>query len=190
MDLHGCLSKESQVWTYLRHLKESGAAVSRATSLLEAVRFSHFTMRVDDALEVMESLRIRGLASQLYISKRPWQPSDVLTVAEVEFLHECFVDPKRSDIDRVIVGHMLHDLYARARHSDLLSVTNAFLDEDGAFFEVGATIHKGARNMDTKAKLLPVVLRRLESEEATGQESTSSSESVLGWRCLWIAHCQ
>lgn len=138
--IHGCLFKESQVWAYLHHLKESGAP--RATSLLEAVRFSHFTMRVDGALSV-ESLRIRGLAFQLYISKRPWRPSDVLTVAEVEFLHECFVDPKRSDIDRVIVGHMLHLLYARARHSDLLAVTNAVLDEDGAFLEVGPRSTKG-----------------------------------------------
>lgn len=149
--------QEHLVWAYLRSLKESGAPASRATSLLEAIRFCHYTMRVDGALEVMDSLRVSGLAAQLYISKKPWRPSDVFYVSEVEFMHECFSDPRRSDIDRVIIGHMLHLLYARARHSDLLAVTNAFLDEDGAFLEVGAAIHKGARNLDTKAKLLPVV---------------------------------
>ena len=149
--------KESMVWAYLRNMREMKAPASRATSFLEAVRFCHFTMHTDGAAEVMDSLRVKGLASQLYICKKPWRPSDTLTVSEVEFLHECLVDPKRSDIDKVIVGHMLHLLYGRARHSDLLAVTHGFLDEEEAFLEVGAAVHKGARNMDTKAKLLPIV---------------------------------
>ena len=149
--------KEHMVWAYLRHLKDTKAPASRATSLLESIRFCHFTMRVEGATEVMDSLRVRGLAAQLYINKKPWRPSDVFTVSEIEFLHECFADSGRSDVNRVIVGHLLHLLYARARHSDLLAVTDCFLDEEGAFFEVGTTIHKSARNMDTKSKLLPVV---------------------------------
>ena len=149
--------KESLVWSYLRNMRDVKAPASRATSFLEAVRFCHYTMHTDGALDVMDSLRVKGLAAQLYICKKPWRPSDVLTVAEVEFLHECLLDPKRSDVDRVIVGHLLHLLYGRARHSDLLAVTHGFLDEEDTFLEVGAAVHKGARNMDTKAKLLPIV---------------------------------
>ena len=46
-------------------------------------------LKVDGALE---NLRIKGLAAQLYANKKPWHPSDVLTVNEVEFLHHCFKD--------------------------------------------------------------------------------------------------
>ena len=149
--------QETRVWSYVRHLREIKAPASRAVSLLESVRFCHYTLRVDGALEVLESLRIKGLAAQLFSSKRPWKPSDVLTVNEVEFLHHCFNDQTRSEIDRIFIGHMLHMLYARARFSDLLSVTDLFLDEDEMFFEVSATLHKGARSMDARSKLLPIV---------------------------------
>ena len=145
------------MWSYIRHLRETQAPASRAVSLLESIRFCHFTMGVDGAQSVLESLRVKGLASQLYASKKPWKPSDVLSVSDVEFLHHCFMDGTRSDVDRVIIGHFLHLLYARARFSDMLSVTGCFLDEEGAFLEVSATLHKGAKSMDSKSRLLPIV---------------------------------
>ena len=149
--------QEARVWNYVRFLRETKAPASRAVSLIESIRFCHHMLRVDGALEVLESLRVRGLAAQLFASKRPWKPSDVLTLNEVEFLHHCFSDTTRREVDRIFVGHLLHMLYARARFSDLLSVTDLFLDEDEAFFEVSATLHKGARSMDARSKLLPIV---------------------------------
>eukprot|EP00435_Cladocopium_sp_Y103_P033182 s3258_g8.t1 len=148
---------EQRVWAYMRHLRESKAPASRAVSLLESIRFCHFTMKIDGAQSVLESLRVKGLASQLYANKKPWRPSDVLSFSDVEFLHHCFMDRTRSDVDRIIVGHFLHLLYARARFSDLFSVTDCFLDDEGAFLEVSATLHKGAKSMDSKSRLLPIV---------------------------------
>ena len=87
-------------------------------------------------------------------------PSDVLSVSEVEFLHHCFMDVNLCDVDRIfvgVVGHLLHMLYARARFSDMLAVTDLFIDDEGAFIEVSATLHKGARSMDARSKLLPIV---------------------------------
>eukprot|EP00435_Cladocopium_sp_Y103_P066376 s126_g28.t1 len=138
-------------------LRENKAPASRAVSLLESIRFCHYTMRIEGALAVLESLRLKGLAAQLYATKRPWRPSDVLTLSDVEFLHQCFCDKSRSSIDRIFIGHALHLLYGRARFSDLLAITECFLDEDWAFLEVSATLHKGARSMDSKSKLLPIV---------------------------------
>ena len=63
----------------------------------------------------------------------------------------------RCDVDRIFVGHLLHLLYARARFSDLLAATELFLDEEEAYLELGTTLHKGARSMDARSKLLPIV---------------------------------
>ena len=149
--------QETRVWNYVRFLRETKASASRAVSLLESIRFCFYVLKVDGSQDVLDSLRIKGLAAQLYSCKQPWRPSDVLSVNDVEFLHFCFDDTERSDVDRIFIGHLLHMLYARARFSDLLSVTELFLDEEEAFLEVQATLHKGARAMDTKSKLLPIV---------------------------------
>lgn len=151
--------QEHRVWSYIRSLRETNAPASRAVSLLESIRFCHYTLRVDGSLDILESLRVKGLASQLFASKKPWRPSDVLTVNDVEFLHHSFMDSTKSDIDRVFIGHLLHMLYARARSrfSDLLAVTDLFLDSEEAFLEVNAALHKGARSLDAKSKLLPIV---------------------------------
>ena len=149
--------REQHVWSYIRFLRESKAPASRAVSLLESIRFCHYMLKVDGSMEILESLRVRGLASQLFANKKPWRPSDVLTVNDVEFLHHSFMDSTKSDIDRVFIGHLLHMLYARARFSDLLAVSDLFLDSEDAFLEVNAALHKGARSLDAKSKLLPIV---------------------------------
>ena len=148
---------EQRVWEYMRFLRETKAPAPRAVSLLESVRFCHHLLKVDGAHETLDSLRVKGLAAQLYASKKPWHPSDVLSVSEVEFLHHCFMDVSLCDVDRIFVGDLLHMLYARARFSDLLSVTDLFIDDENAFMEVSATLHKGARSMDARSKLLPIV---------------------------------
>lgn len=56
-----------------------------------------------------------------------------------------------------MLGHILHLLYSRSRFSDLLSVVRATLDDEGGYFEVEASIHKGSRLAETKSMLLPVV---------------------------------
>ena len=168
--------REQRVWAYIRSLRETKAPASRAVSLLESIRFCHFTMRVDGAQEALDSLRIKGLAAQLFATKKPWKPSDVLTVSDVEFLHWCFMDESRCEVDRIFVGHLLHMLYSRARFSDLLATTELFLDEEGAFLELGTTLHKGARSMDARSKLLPIVA------PAVGIKSENWAKTYLALR--------
>ena len=148
---------EKAVWAYFKALKLEKAPATRATSLLEALRFCFFVFRVDGCEETLSSLRVRGLAAQLYASKRPWRPADPFTVSDVQFLHKAMMDERRSLIDRVFVGHLIHMIYARARFSDLLAAVNCELDEEQMFLELQATVHKGSRTAVTKAMLLPVV---------------------------------
>eukprot|EP00435_Cladocopium_sp_Y103_P011851 s5736_g3.t1 len=148
---------EANVWLYLQHLRATQAAATRATSVIEALRFSHFVLQIDGTDAVLTSLRLRGLASQLFAMKKPWAPADVLTLKEVLFLHSAMKDESRSLTDRVIIGHLLHLLYSRSRWSDLLAVRNVYLDETGTYLEAMAAVHKGAKSCDTKSRLLPIV---------------------------------
>lgn len=149
--------EEKAVWAYFKALKLEKAPATRATSLLEALRFCFFVFRVDGCEETLSSLRVRGLAAQLYATKRPWRPADPFTVSDVQFLHRAMLDEKRSMIDRVFIGHLIHMVYARARFSDLLAAVNCELDEENMFLELQASVHKGSRTAVTKAMLLPVV---------------------------------
>eukprot|EP00435_Cladocopium_sp_Y103_P068717 s1151_g32.t1 len=148
---------ERLVWLYFKAMKEEKSPATRATSFLEAVRFCHFVFRIDGCSSVLESLRVRGLAQQLYAHKRPWRPADALQVSEVVLLHRLLLDPNRSKIDRIFIGHILHMVYSRSRFSDLLAVTECMLDEEKMYFELYASVHKGARSSEAKAMLLPVV---------------------------------
>ena len=148
---------EQHVWQYLLHLRDTKGPASRATSLIEAVRFGWFVLRLVGSEEVLKSLRLKGLASQMYLQKRPWRPADTLSITEVVRLHKALHDVDRCLTDRVFCGHLLHLLYARSRWSDMLSMRNVYIDEQGAFIEAETAIHKGARGYDTKSKLLPVV---------------------------------
>ena len=148
---------ELEVWTYLNELRRSSAAATRATSLLEAIRFSFFILQVTGAKEVLESRRVKGIAAQMFASKRPWKPADAFTTAQVVALHKAFEDTANNLTDRVILGHILHLLYSRSRFADLLAVEHLMLDDEKMYFELEATYHKGARSADSRAKLLPIV---------------------------------
>ena len=148
---------EQKVWKYLLHLKKSNGAPTRATSFLEAVRFVHFILGVEGALDTLSSARVKGLAAQLFAAKRPWRPSDPLTTEQVLALHSMLDSEDANLVDRVFCGHLLHMVYSRSRFSDLLAVERLFLDSDGMFLEAEAKLHKGSRSADTRARLLPIV---------------------------------
>ena len=148
---------EFLAWEYVRHLKSSQAAPTRASSFMEGCRFCWYILGVDGANAIETSLRVKGMSAQLKATKRPWLPADCLTVAEVESLHHCLEDSTRRVVDRLLAGHLLHLLYARCRWSDLLAVQNLELDSDIKYLELETQVHKGAKSTDMKSKLLPIV---------------------------------
>ena len=149
--------REAQAWQYIRHLKAVGAPATKATSFMEAVRFCWYIIGMDGGDEIQSSLRAKGLASQLFITKRPWRPADLLTIKEVLQLHAFLESDDRNLIDKVMVGHLLHLLYVRARWSDLFAVRNGMVDVQHTYFELETQVHKSAKGADSKSKLLPLV---------------------------------
>lgn len=148
---------ERVVWKYLQHLQRSGAAATKASSLLNSIRFGHFLLKLDGAESVLSSMRLRGLSSQLFTGKKPWRPSDPLTVRQVIRVHQLLENPEANLTDRVFAGHILHLAYSRSRWSDLLAVGRVHLDEPCAYLEAEAWVHKTAKTSETKSKLLPIV---------------------------------
>lgn len=149
--------KERDAWEYVRYLDYHEAAPTKASSFVEACRFCWYILGLSGCDAVEHSLRVRGLTSQLHCRKRPWRPADVLTTAEVMRLHAVLMDSSQALADRVVCGHLLHLLYSRSRWSDLVNVANLYIDPDQRYIELDARSHKGARNCDTKSRLLPVV---------------------------------
>jgi len=148
---------ELRVWQYVQWLKSSKAAPTKASSLLEALRFSWFLLGVSGADEAEKSLRVKGISAQLKASKRPWRPADVFTLQEVLKLHSILEDCNEHLGDRVMTGHILHLIYSRSRWSDLCHVTNLYIDHDQRFLELTTRDHKGARSAELKSRLLPLV---------------------------------
>ena len=149
--------KESEVWQYVRHLQSSNAAPTRASSLLEAMRFAWFILGVDGCDEAERSLRVKGTSAQMRASKQPWRPADILTIDEVKKLHSVLDNEEAALGDRIITGHMLHLLYSRSRWSDLANVSGLYLDLEERYLEVVTRCHKGAKSSELKSKLLPIV---------------------------------
>lgn len=159
--VHGQLTwipqRERDAWDYVKWLDNHSAAPTKASSFVEACRFAWYILGVSGADGVEHSLRIRGLTAQLHCRKRPWRPADVLSTGEVTILHEVLASESRPLADRVVCGHMLHVLYSRSRWSDMANVRNLFVDADQQYVELDSLSHKGARNADSKSKLLPIV---------------------------------
>ena len=148
---------EMRVWQYVQYLKQTGAAPTKATSLLEAMRFAWYLLGVHGADEAERSLRVKGISAQMKASKRPWRPADLFTLDEVVKLHSILENPSVCIGDRVMTGHILHLIYSRSRWSDLCNVSNLYVDHEQRFLELATRDHKGARSAELKSKLLPLV---------------------------------
>lgn len=148
---------EGKAWAYVKSLKECAAPATKASTFIEACRFSWYILGLDGTGDVEASLRVRGVSAQMKAKKRPWSPADVLTILEVRKLHTVLEDEAIHKIDRLFCGHALHLLYSRSRWSDLVGVQHVFVDEDNAFLELKTQHHKGAVSAEMKSRLLPII---------------------------------
>ena len=78
---------EADAWSYVQHLKESGAAPTTATSFVQSLRFCHHTLGLSGALTAADTRRIGGSAELQLALKPPARQTRPLTVTEVRRLH-------------------------------------------------------------------------------------------------------
>ena len=119
---HGVPFQEKAVWTYIKHLLSTGAAPTRATSFIQALRFARFVLQVDGAQECLDSRRIIGQAELMLSKKPPTRQARPLTVREVVRLHEIAIAPGEPLVNRVAATHFLLMIYGRCRNSGLVHI--------------------------------------------------------------------
>lgn len=114
--------EEALVWDYFLYLRGQSRMSLRgytaASTFLESVRFSKFTLGFFQTESILESKRLLGFAA---VEKRTKGPSKQAPAMELEHLTRLHETLERADnnIDRLGAGVMLVCVYARARWSDL-----------------------------------------------------------------------
>ena len=151
---------EADVWRYIMEQPATGSSASRSHSLVQALRFAHYVMGFDHALECANSRRVVG-QSQLQLSmKAPTRQARPLTVLEVKKLHSIADGSEHSAVDKCVASTLLLMMYGRCRVSDANYVHEVLHDTSGetGFLEVTTRFHKSARTAQQKALLLPILV--------------------------------
>ena len=190
-DSRDFLSEES-VWRFFQQLKSEGAAKTRCSGVLSALRFLHHVVGVQ-VHSVIASRRLVGLAEVLGCDGKPVVQASELTVEQVRHLHHLLEADSTDPLDRYCIAYLLVALYARARHSDLCSVFSCTSNFEGArgFLEFSLRGHKAAKSVALKNQLLPVLVpatsvvgrpwlsRACKAFEAVGQDISMVRDGPL-----------
>ena len=165
LDVHDPIARsrlsEAQVWSFVQFLKETSAPASKASSVLSAFRFAHFVLGFKVS-SIIESKRIGGATQQQLVNLRKLRQAKDLTVSQILELHARLESGSLHKFDRALLASLLIRLYTRARPSDFLFIESVEVDcPPGAdypllVFEVSQ--HKGARKVQLKTLLLPILV--------------------------------
>ena len=178
----GCL-EESVIWTYMVHLRRSGAAASRGSGFLSALRFLHHVLGFS-LEEVLRSRRVCGLAEQMSTGVHWLRQAEALTLGEVRRLHAILDDRGAHSFDRALAARCLIALYGRCRNSDLSDIQwieHEFSDSAG-YLVLYLGLHKSNKAAARSKKLLPVLIPAV---GITGQQWVSQAIAVLKSLSLW-----
>ena len=142
-------------------------------SFLSSVGFAKFVVGLNPADPVLLSGRVRGLAAQTYMEKRPLRQREPLLVGEVSRLEEIVTDEARARPDRVAGGYFLFLVYGRARYSDGQRVVRLRLSSCCKHLEAEVERSKSSMTLERKTRLLPI---------------TANAEGLKGmqWGRLWF----
>ena len=148
---------EPILYNHMCFLREEGAAPTRASHLLEALRFFDASLKFQKTdIKTVISMRVHGASHALYVKKRKLQQAKQFSVEAVQCLESLCV----SEIDEprtLISGAVLFCIFACARWSDMARLENVWIDEfDGLVLVEGETSRsKTSRTKEAKARLLP-----------------------------------
>ena len=152
--------EEQHVWAYFSWLKEVGAAATRASSCLSAIRFGVHVLGMETLVPCLSSRRLTGLAEILLAGKPLLKQAAPLTVNQVLLIHKALNDVNKHPYDRAFSAYCLIALYGRCRHSDLQCIHSVKLDvgQGCSFLEITTSNHKTGRSAEKKSKLLPILI--------------------------------
>ena len=114
---------EQAIFSYVRHLIQTGAPPTRAKRFRETVAFCNGTLGARGAEEVLASSRIKGAAIRAYGEKRLLKKRDPLKHRWVDILEAITTGPT-PDVSKVFAGFVCFVLHSRARWFDALHITS------------------------------------------------------------------
>ncbi|CAL1152867.1 unnamed protein product, partial [Cladocopium goreaui] len=166
------VGRETMLYKYICHLRDSGAGSTTPSQLVEAMRFADNLMGFTQVrLQDMLSARVTGAAHSIFMTKRIRKPAEVLTVTEISELERiCLNDDALHR--RVIAGHLLFSFAAAARWHDSMYVVALESSEAGDIFllEALTSKHKSSRGKEQQMELLPfTALGKITCDECWGQ---------------------
>eukprot|EP00435_Cladocopium_sp_Y103_P041055 s1362_g11.t1 len=141
----------------LCHLRDSGAAPSKASHVLEAVNFFNSILRYRNInIKDLMSSRVTGAAHSMFLNKRKLLQAPQLTVAAARALEKACV-AEANLLQTVVCRTLLFCIFASARWSDLVRIEQLFVDifEDVTMIEGVTSRHKTSRTKEAKTRLLP-----------------------------------
>ena len=163
----GLAMTECSIFVYLDELRNK-AAPTALQSCLESIFFFHTLLGVKQPIDDLVSHRIRGLAYNASLNKRPLRQARPLLASEVEWLEKLVLN----SLDTAVVciaGFLLFILANCARFGDAQAATVPTVDHTGSRPVISSDTkrHKLANTAQRKTTLLPLVaFGRLTKDEA------------------------
>ena len=127
--------KKQQVWpikpeyvaAYLNESNAGGAGSTKGKTLMEALRFCKYVMRLPELDEIIDDPVLSGRVRRLDAARDTVKQSRPLLLSEVKFIEE-FLVSDLNIFDRYIAGCILFAIYSRSRWSDLAFLSDLTLD--------------------------------------------------------------
>ena len=135
---------ESDLYAYLCHLRDSGAATSNLQSIVQALNFAQHVVGLQELMTITMSRRCIGAVGTK--NSGPKRQAHPFKVAEVMALHSALHDTFEDPWTRVFAGTVLFAIYSRSRWMDMQHAEFMEVDSDmtGAvsFVELHISVHK------------------------------------------------
>ena len=174
--------QEDRIYAFLTDSTETFAPTF-GKSFTGSLRFMYYVLGSKSAKLCVESKRIIGCASRMYLQKRKLKQKSPLLVKQVIGLEKiCNNEVDATLEEKVASGFFLFMVFARARHSDAQSAGSIFLDlvegEDGVdgFVEASIGRSKTSYSLERKTRFLPM------SAQIRGIQQHDS------WAINWFKH--
>eukprot|EP00435_Cladocopium_sp_Y103_P062863 s1743_g24.t1 len=172
---------ENQLYKFVCFLRDSQAAATRASSVLESINFFHSTLRFKRVgPKQLMSSRVMGAAHTMYLGKRKLQQAPQLTVEAVRAL-ELTCIAESSLLQTVVSGALLFCVFSCARWSDFSRLEGLWSERYGDLVLVeGETAkHKTSKSKESQTRLLPfMALGNFMEEKSWGECFVSAWDQI------------
>ena len=119
---------EPFLYAYFCDLRNSGVALSRLRSIVEAIRFTEFVFGIEGLSQKLLSKRCIGASRR--VGETVLKQSDPFTVGQLAILHGVLHDSTALFGDRLVRGAALVAVYTRSRWMDMQHIDEVVMDPD------------------------------------------------------------